>query len=86
MQICLDEACPLAQNRLDLAETAKHSAQRMSEPRGFDFVPEACSAYHVGNPKLRYDSEDKKTSTNSQSSWTAISQATQSREGARRDW
>ena len=29
----------LARDRLDLAETAKHFAQRMSEPREFDFVP-----------------------------------------------
>ena len=29
----------LAQDRLDLAETAKHLAQRMSELREFDFVP-----------------------------------------------
>ena len=29
----------LAQDRLDLAETAKHVAQRMSEPREFDYVP-----------------------------------------------
>ena len=29
----------LAQDRVDLSETAKHLAQRMSEPRGFDFVP-----------------------------------------------
>ena len=29
----------LAQDRLDLAETAKHLAQRMSEPREFDCVP-----------------------------------------------
>ena len=29
----------LAQDRLDLAETAKHLAQRMSEPREFDFCP-----------------------------------------------
>ena len=29
----------LAQDRLDLAEAAKHLAQRMSEPREFDFVP-----------------------------------------------
>ena len=28
----------LAQDRLDLAETAKHLAQRMSEPRDFDFA------------------------------------------------
>ena len=27
----------LAQDRVDLAETVKHLAQRMSEPRGFDF-------------------------------------------------
>ena len=29
----------MAQDRLDLAETAKHLAQRMSEPREFDSVP-----------------------------------------------
>ena len=29
----------LAQDRLDLAETAKHMTQRMSEPREFDFLP-----------------------------------------------
>ena len=29
----------LAQDRLDLAETVKHLAQRMSEPREFDFIP-----------------------------------------------
>ena len=42
----------LAQDRLDLAETAKHLAQRMSEPRGFDFVPLKRAARHlVGKPK-----------------------------------
>ena len=47
----------MAQARLDLAETAKHSTQRMSEPRDFDFVPLRCAArYLVGKPKaaLRY--------------------------------
>ena len=47
----------MAQARLDLAETAKHSTQRMSEPREFDFVPLRCAArYLVGKPKaaLRY--------------------------------
>ena len=29
----------LAQDRLDLAEAVKHLAQRMNEPREFDFVP-----------------------------------------------
>ena len=29
----------MAQDRLDLAETAKHLAQRMSEPREFDCIP-----------------------------------------------
>ena len=45
------------QDRLDLAETAKHLAQRMSEPREFDFVPlKRVARYLVGKPKaaLRY--------------------------------
>ena len=29
----------MAEDRLDLAETAEHLARRMSEPREFDFVP-----------------------------------------------
>ena len=42
----------LAQDRLDPAETAKHLAQRMSEPREFDFIPLKCAArYLVGGPK-----------------------------------
>ena len=47
----------LAQDRLNLAETAKHLAQRMSEPREFDFVPlKRAAQYLVGKPKaaLRY--------------------------------
>ena len=41
-----------AQDRLDLAETAKHLAQRMSEPREFDFIPlERAARYLVGTPK-----------------------------------
>ena len=47
----------LAQDRLDLAETAKHLAQRMSEPRELDFVPlKRAARYLVGKPKaaLRY--------------------------------
>ena len=47
----------LAKDRLDLAETAKHLAQRMSEPREFDFVPlKRAARYLVGKPKsaLRY--------------------------------
>ena len=46
-----------AQDRLELAETAKHLAQRMSEPREFDFVPlKRAARYLVGKPKaaLRY--------------------------------
>ena len=42
---------------LDLAETAKHLAQRMSEPREFGFVPLGRAArYLVGKPEaaLRY--------------------------------
>ena len=42
----------LAQDRLDLAETAKHLAQRMSEPRDCDFVPlQRAARYVVGKPK-----------------------------------
>ena len=37
----------LVQDRLDLAETAKHFAQRMSEPREFDFVPLKPAALYV---------------------------------------
>ena len=41
----------LAQDRLDLAETAKHLVQRMSDPREFDFVPLKHAARHlVGKP------------------------------------
>ena len=48
-QICLYETFML---RLDLAETAKCLAQRMSEPREFDFVPWKRAARHlVGKPK-----------------------------------
>ena len=45
------------QDRLDLAEKAKHSAQRMSEPSEWDFVPlKHAARYLVGKPKaaLRY--------------------------------
>ena len=42
----------LAQDRLDLAETAKHLAQRMSGPREFDFVPlKHAARYLVRKPK-----------------------------------
>ena len=42
----------LAQDRLDFAETAKHLAQSMSEPREFDFVPLTRAArYLMGKPK-----------------------------------
>ena len=41
----------LAQDRSDLAETAKHLTQRMSEPREFDFIPLKRAAPHlVGKP------------------------------------
>ena len=47
----------LVQDRLDLAETAKHLAQRMSEPREFDIVPVKRAVRHlVEKPEaaLRY--------------------------------
>ena len=55
----------MAHDRLDLAETAKHLAQRMSEPREFDFIPLKRAALHlVKKPKkLHCDSEDKNTLT-----------------------
>ena len=48
----------LAQDRLDLTETTKHLAQRMSEPREFHFCPiETCSGTSGGEKleaALRY--------------------------------
>ena len=42
----------LTQDKLDLAETAKHLAQRMIEPREFDFVPlKRAARYLVGKSK-----------------------------------
>ena len=42
----------LAQDRLDLAETSKQLAQRMSEPREFDFIPlKRAARYLAGKPK-----------------------------------
>ena len=42
----------LAQDRLDLAETAKQLTKRMSEPREFDFVPLKRAAQNlVGKPE-----------------------------------
>ena len=41
-----------AQDRLDLTETATHVAQRMREPRKFDFIPlDRAARYLVGKPK-----------------------------------
>ena len=42
----------VAQDRLDLAKTAKHLAQRMHEPRAFDFIPlKRVARYLVGKTK-----------------------------------
>ena len=39
----------LAQERLDFAETSKHLAQRMSEPRELEFIPlKRAARYLVG--------------------------------------
>ena len=51
----------LAQAKLDLAETAKHLAQRMSEPREFDYPVETCSA--VSGGKAQSSAEISKTET-----------------------
>ena len=51
----------LVQDRLDLAETAKHFVQRMSESREFDFVPlKRAARYLVGKPRaaLRFRSQN----------------------------
>ena len=77
----------LAQARLDLAETAKHLAQRMSERREFDFFPlKRAAQYLVREPKaaLRFRRQEHML-TRSQSSWTATLLASQSRGRARRD-
>ena len=52
----------LARDRSDLAETAKHMAQRMSEPREFDFIPlKSAARYLVGKPKaaLRFRRQER---------------------------
>ena len=58
----------LDQDRLDLAESAKHLALRMSEPLEFDFIPlKRAARYLVGKPRaaLRFrrqeDVVDKST-------------------------
>ena len=63
---CVRLSC-LAQDRLDLAETAKHLAQRMSGPCEFDSIPlKGAARYLVGMPKAalrfqRQEHEDKIT-------------------------
>ena len=52
----------LAHDRLDLAETAKHLAQQMSEPRELDFVPlKRAARYLVGKPRasLRFRRQEQ---------------------------
>ena len=51
----------LAEDRLDLAETATHLAQRMSEPREFDYIPlKRAARYLVGKPRtaLRFRKQE----------------------------
>ena len=70
----------LAQDRLDLAETAQHLAQRKSEPLEFDFNPlKRASRYLVGKPTAALRFRRQKQLTRSESSWTATLLATQSR-------
>ena len=78
----------LAQDRSDLAETAKHAAQRMSAPRQFVcfFISNVQQGILSGNQKQQYDYEDKHMLATSQSLWTAISLAIQSQERVRLDW
>ena len=54
-----------ARDRLDLAETAKHLAQRMSEPREFDFIPlKRAGVYLVGKPEAALRSRRQKHAVN----------------------
>ena len=77
----------LAQDRLDLAETAKHLAQRMSKPREFDFVLlNRTARYLVGKPKAALRFRRQNMLTWWQSWWTATLLATQSRRRVWRDW
>ena len=74
----------LAQDRLDLAETAKHLVQKMSEPREFDFIPlKRAARYLVGKPKtaLRFRRQKHVNKIT-----TATLLVTQSRGRAGRDW
>ena len=82
----------LAQDRLDLAETAKHLAQRMSEPRDFDLVPMKHAPRYTSGEETQStvaisnsDFEHKNMLTRSQSSWTATLLATQTGGRVRRD-
>ena len=59
----------------------------MSELRDFGVISLTRAArYLVGKPMLHCAFEVKNTLTKTQSSWTAISLATQSAEKAQRDW
>ena len=72
----------LAKDRFDLAETAKHLAQKVSANRENSSIStEAWSTHGIlsASPKLQYDSDDKNTLTKTHSSWTASSLAIQSR-------
>ena len=75
-----------AQDRLDLAETAKHVAQRMGEPREFDFVPlKRAARYLVGKPKAALRFRQKHVDK-IRVFEKATLLATKSRGRARRDW
>ena len=81
MQICLHETFILGPRKVRLC---RHSNTFGPEHEcTADLTLFHSSVQHgivVGNPKLQYDSEDKNTLEQSQSSWTGISLASQSRE------
>ena len=71
----------LAQDRRDTAESAKHLAQRVREPRELDFIPLNRAARSlVGKPNAALRFQRHQHVEKSQPSWTAKTLAIQSRE------
>ena len=78
----------LDQDRLDLAETAKHLAERMTELREFEFVPLRDIWWETSQAALRFRRQkhvDKITAF-VDGDFAGDPLVTQSRERARRDW
>ena len=85
----LDTLLIRLKKQLDLAETAKHLAQRMSEPHEFDFTPlKRAARYLVGKNKaaLRFRRQKHVDKITVFVDFDSTTLATQSRERARRVW